>query len=295
MKKCPFCGQEFPDDVIMCPTDRVALDRPTEERKKVTGSWQGVYGYGATAGAAGMRCVPFTLGLKQDWTGHFTGSVTDDGPDGIPGTGSIDGYFEFPTIEFTKQMPVAYIVGQDGMLRTLREHILAKGRACERELAASPIHYRGTFLDANRVQGTWTSRPRRIPLPDGPSISIARSSGYWCAQIVPAETQANVVRGPSQPLFDKSLLSQRELDDVEGLAMRSIGKFSVPDAEKFIESFEREGIRFDIDRDDTPIQTMPPILRAFGGYSGMAKLIELFIHPEDLPRAEAIINRDAKT
>lgn len=277
----------------MCPTDQEPLVQSIAERKNITGVWHGAFGYGKQA--VGMKPVPFTLKLKQDWTGHFTGSVAEHGPDATPGAGTIDGYFGFPTIEFTKQMPVSYITGRDGVRRTLREHLVAMGRACAHERPGAPIRYRGNFLDADRVQGTWTINPRTIQVPDGPPILTGRRVGYWVAQFVPDGTEVEAAAGPAESLFDKSLLPQDDLDEVESIAYRSAGKFDVPDAERIIERFEQEKIRFDVDRDDGPIQTMPPILRAFGGYSGMAKIVELYVHPDDLPRAQAIITSDAKT
>src|SRR5579862_5281042 len=28
MKKCSYCGQEYPDDVVVCPVDQTSLDSP---------------------------------------------------------------------------------------------------------------------------------------------------------------------------------------------------------------------------------------------------------------------------
>lgn len=30
MKKCSYCGAEYPDDAVMCPIDRTRFDRPVE-------------------------------------------------------------------------------------------------------------------------------------------------------------------------------------------------------------------------------------------------------------------------
>ncbi len=96
-------------------------------RKKVTGVWRGVYGYGSCGNLPGLAAVAFTLKLKQGWTAHFTGSVNEDAPHGIPGNGTVDGYFNHPTIEFTKQMPVGYVLQEDGSRQTLREHLAEQG------------------------------------------------------------------------------------------------------------------------------------------------------------------------
>lgn len=90
MKKCPYCGKEYPDEATVCLLDGEAL---SGERKKVTGVWRAVYGYGLREKLPGHVPAAFTLKLKQGWTSHFTGSVTEDAPPGTPGTGTIDGYF----------------------------------------------------------------------------------------------------------------------------------------------------------------------------------------------------------
>jgi hypothetical protein len=299
MKKCSFCGKEYPDDAALCAVDGAVdgevLCDSVVERKVVTGVWRGVYDYGERKKLAGMRPVAFTLKLKHGWMEHFTGSVHEDPPQGAPGIGAVDGYFNPPTIEFTKQMPVGYITGPDGTRMTLREYILAKGHKCEHDLPSAPISYQGTFLDTNRVQGTWIINPRRIPLPGGLSFSMARASGFWCIEFVTVDTKIDPTGGPTEPLFDKSLLSPRELDDVEGATLRSLGKFNVADTEKILKRFEQEDIRFEINRDDTAIRQMSPIVASvMGGYSGMAKMMEIFVHPEDVAHAEAIIHRDDK-
>lgn len=64
-----------------------------------------------------------------------------------------------------------------------------------------------------------------------------------------------------------------------------LGKFSVMDAKHLLEKLEQEHLRFQIDRDDTPMREMMPFTQVNGGYSGTAPLIEIFIHPEDESRA----------
>jgi hypothetical protein len=123
MKKCSYCGKEYPDDTAVCPLDGESLSLPAE-RKKVTGVWRGVYGYGPQDSQPGFVPAAFTLKLKQGWTSHFTGSVTEDAPPGNPGTGTLDGYFSHPKIEFTKQMPVGQVIKEDGTRITVREHLI---------------------------------------------------------------------------------------------------------------------------------------------------------------------------
>jgi hypothetical protein len=294
MKKCSYCGKEYPDDATVCVIDGASLPGSVVDRKKVTGVWRGVYGYGEREKLAGIRPVAFTLKLKQGWMEHFSGSVTEDAPQGTPGTGTVDGYFNSPTIEFTKQMPVGYITGPDGIRMTLREHILAEGHKCERDLPSSPILYQGIFLDTNRVQGTWIINPWRIPLQGGLSFSTVQTSGFWCAEFVTADAKVDPTGGPTEPLFDKTLLSPRELEDVEGVAFRRLGKFNVADAEKFLERFGQEDIRFELKRDDDAMRQMMPITEVTGGYAGTAQMIEIFVHPNDEEKAVEIVGEDNK-
>jgi len=109
------------------------------ELKKVSGRWRGTYEYDPSDKIPKMVAVRFTLILKQGWFGHFTGSVTEDAPEGTPGTGTIDGYFLFPRIEFKKQMPIAYVIEPDGRRVTLRESLIAKGYALEQDIPAPEI------------------------------------------------------------------------------------------------------------------------------------------------------------
>ena len=212
MKTCPYCGKQYPDDAVVCAIDGEALSRSAVDRKSIAGVWRGVYGYVAPGPLAKMKPVPFTLKLEQGWLGHFTGKVTEDAPEGIPGTGVIDGHFKSPTVEFTKQMPVGYVVRTDGSKITLREHILTQGGKCERELPSASIEYEGTFLDANRVQGTWVIKPQQIPISGGQSITIAETSGIWCAEFITADIKASPNGGPTEPYFDKSLLPEPEIE-----------------------------------------------------------------------------------
>lgn len=279
---------------MVCAIDGESLSGSVMDRKKVTGVWRGIYSYGEREKRAGLMPVAFTLKLKQGWLDHFTGSVTEDTPYGTPGTGSIDGYFSSPKFEFTKQMPVGYLIKGDGTRMTLREYILADGHSCEHDLPSEPIFYQGTFLDANRVQGTWIINARRVPLPDGSSFSTAQMSGFWCAEFITSDAKINPTGGPAGSLFDKSLLSPRELEDVEGVAFLSLGKFNIADAEKFLERFGQEDIRFELKRDDAAMRQMMPITEVTGGYGGTAQIIELFVHPEDEEKAAEIVGEDNK-
>jgi hypothetical protein len=290
MKRCSYCGKEYPDDVTVCAVDGESLGGWKGERKSVAGVWRGIYGCGERKATPETGSVAFTLKLKQGWMGHFNGSVTEDTPQGIAGTGAVDGYFGSAKIEFTKQMPVGYITGSDGTRKTLREYVVAEGHRCDHDLPSPPIFYQGIFLDMNRVQGIWTIEPRPIPLPGGLSYSPSRTSGFWCAEFVTDDMNADPTGGPRAPLFDKGRLSPQELEDVEGPVLRSMGKFRVADAENFMKRLDQENIRFEIDRDDTAMRQLTPGMTYFGN----AKMIEIFVRAEDMVQAVAIIHSDDK-
>jgi hypothetical protein len=294
MKKCSYCGKEYPDEAMVCAIDGEPLPGSVIDRKKVTGVWRGVYGYGEPEKRLGLMPVAFTLKLKQGWLDHFSGSVTEDPPHGMPGTGEIDGYFSSLKLEFNKVMPVDYVATPDGSRLTLREFIIAEGHACERELPAAPIFYQGTFLDANRVQGTWIIQARTIRLSDGTPFPTGRASGFWCAEFISSDLKVNPAGGPTEPLFDKTLLSPRELEDVEGAAFLSLGRYNVADSEKFLDQFVQENIRFELKRDDAAMRQMMPIAEVTGGYAGTAQMIEIFIHPDDEEAAKRIVNEHNK-
>jgi len=292
MKTCPYCGKQYPDEVIACAIDGESLSPSHEVRKKIHGVWRGVYGYAGNGNLAKLNPVRFTLKLEQGWLEHFTGTVTEDAPDGMPGTGIIDGYYQSPTIEFTKQMPVGYITDADGGRMTFRDYVISQGHQCDHELPSSPIFYQGSFLDANRVQGLWEIKPHKIPLKGGLSVTGMESTGLWCAEFITTDLKSNPTSGPGEPFFDISLLPQPESppekEQQNDPALRSLGKFSVADAEDILKRFEKAGIKFEINRDDTALSQMPPVTAATGGYSGMAPMIEIFVSPED--EAKAIEN-----
>jgi hypothetical protein len=291
MKTCPHCGTEYPDDVAICTADGEALTPSMARREKMTGVWRGVYGYGEGKKRAGRASVAFTLRLKQGWLEHFTGSVVEDLPQGMPGTGSIDGYFNSPTIEFTKQMPVGYIRGTNGAFVSLREYILSKGHPCELDIPGPPITYQGTFLDRTRVQGIWIINPRTILLSGGHSLRTGRACGFWCAEFVASDVKADPTGGPADQLFDRKLLLPRLVDEVEGPALVSVGRFSVVDGEKILKRLEAENLRFEVSHDDAPIRRMDPVTSAMGGYSGMALTLEIFVLPDDVARVNEIIQQ----
>ena len=289
MKRCSYCGREYPDDATVCAVDETPLTPPIESRKKLNGIWRGAYGY-PDKKMPGKKNVSFTLTLKQGWLGHFTGTVTEDAPIGMPGVGRIDGFFEWPTIEFTKQMPVGYFVRPDGSSITLREYFIENGHACPNELSSPPVSCQGTFLDANRVQGVWVIEPTRISLPDGWGTNIPQTTGLWCAEFITADSKAKPTDAPKEPFFDKSLLPEPEVLAEANSVFHSLGKFPVADAETLLKRFGERNIRFEIGQDDSRIRQMDAFTASMGGYSGMAPIIEIFVHPDDESKARAIIN-----
>jgi hypothetical protein len=292
MKKCTYCGKEYPDEVSVCAIDGRALSDGKANRKKVSGVWRGVYGYGPSNYKEWMKPVGFTLNLKQGWLDHFTGSVTEEAPEGTPGIGAVDGYYKSSHIEFTKQMPVGYVVGSDGKRQTLREYIIAEGFPCKFDLPSFPILYLGTMLDANRVQGTWVISPQRFQVAGGRYLPSSPITGYWCAKFISADSETNPTGGPTNMLFDKSLLSPNEVEDVEGTALKSLGKFNIADAERCLDRFGQEDIRFKLKRDDDAMRQMMPITEVTGGYSGTAQLVEIFVHPDDEDRVVEILKEN---
>ena len=278
MKTCSYCGKQYPDDATVCPVDGETLPGLFEDRKKVTGVWRGVYSYGPRDTIPGFGSVAFTLKLKQGWLAHFDGSVTEDAPQGNPHAGTADGYFNSPSIEFTKQMPVGYAIGADGNRRTLRENLLAGGHPCEHELPSPSIFYQGTLLDANRMQGIWTISAQRIPLAGGKVLPIPPAAGFWCAEFITTDATTNLTGGPTASLFDKTLLSPRELEEVEGVHYVSLGKFNAADLLVLMERFAQTNIRFKTGREDEATHETP--------------LEEIVVHPDDLAEAEAILPQD---
>jgi len=147
--------------------------------KKVTGTWQGTYSYEPVEQIPKLDSVPFTLTIKQGWFGRFTGTVTDGGPRGMPGTGIIKGYFSFPRIKFTKRMPVCYVATPDGRAIAMREYLAEQGHTCERDVPHMPISYEGEFVNASRAQGAWTIRADPVHLGDGRVVQITEARGSW--------------------------------------------------------------------------------------------------------------------
>ena len=97
----------------------------------------------------------------------------------MPGTGTITGRLSYPHIEFTKQMPVSCVASPDGRKLILREYLVERGYACERDVPHAPIFYSGEFMDDSRAAGTWIIRKGLIPLPDGRGCPVGELTGRW--------------------------------------------------------------------------------------------------------------------
>lgn len=145
--------------------------------KKVTGTWKGTYGYDLLEQTAKLEPVTFTLAVKQGWFGRFSGTVTEDGPHGMPGIGVVAGYFYFPRIEFTKRMPVCCVGMPDGRIVTLQEFLKSQGQPCDRDVSHMPIFYEGQFSSASRAEGTWVIRAGLVSLGDGRSLQMPEARG----------------------------------------------------------------------------------------------------------------------
>lgn len=191
-------------------------------------------------------------------------------------------------------MPVGYVSQPDGGRITLREYILAQGQKCENDLPSPPIFYLGNFIDVNRVQGTWLIRPRQISLPGDGAFSIRQRCGFWCAEFATLDVRLNPTGGPLNAFFDKTLFSPAELEQVDGVIFRSLGQFTVGDAERLLERFTQEDVRVQLNQDDSAIRQMMPIDEVTGGLAGTGKQVEIFVHPDDAEKAAEIIGQDSQ-
>ena len=156
-----------------------ALPLRLKTTENITGMWRGSYSYDVSERMPSRPSVPFMLTLDQGWLSRFRGTVVDNATPGMPGTGTITGTLSYPHIEFTKQMPVSYVASPSGRKITLREYLIERGYACERDVPHAPILYSGEFSDADHAAGTWIVRKGLIPLPDGRGCPVAELTGSW--------------------------------------------------------------------------------------------------------------------
>ncbi len=71
MKKCTYCGKEYPDEATVCTADGGDLSSPVANRQNLTGVWRGAYAYAKRTKLTGVAPVGFTLKLKQGWFRRF--------------------------------------------------------------------------------------------------------------------------------------------------------------------------------------------------------------------------------
>ena len=150
-----------------------------DAQKKITGTWRGLYDYGPSDKMPKREPVSFTLAVKQGWFGRFSGTVTDDARNGIPGTGVIEGYLSYPRIEFYKKMPVSYVATQDGRNVSLRDFLIEQGHLCNHDIPHRPIFYQGEFSDLSHAQGAWIIEAGPLSLGDGRVVNFAEAKGTW--------------------------------------------------------------------------------------------------------------------
>jgi hypothetical protein len=143
----------------------------------MTGTWRGEYEFDRCNLISGP--VPFSMVLKQRWFGLFIGTVTDDSNLGMPGIGKIRGRFTFPSVRFTKQMPICYVMSKDKRRVTLRDSLAEQGYAHEPDHPHPVIWYTGTVSEACIATGVWEIKPTAIRLQNGRVSRLQPLTGTW--------------------------------------------------------------------------------------------------------------------
>jgi hypothetical protein len=159
------------------------LVRVSDTLQKVTGVWRGTFSYDPTEGVTNVVPVSFTLTLQQGWFGRFAGTVTEEGPGAMPGTGKIKGHYSFPRIDFRKSMPVCYLMTPDGGSVTFREWVTSQGYKCTRDIAHALIRYSGKFVNTSRAEGTWIGAAHQLAC-DEAAFDFPQITGSWHAEKV---------------------------------------------------------------------------------------------------------------
>ena len=131
------------------------LNPMTEEGAiNLQGIWEGTYQYSIPDEYKDERMIDvnFTLTIDSINGKSFTGTVNDDlSTGGTPGTGIIKGTFDNDTIYFTKNMPIASFVNEDGTRHTdpRKKH--------------STLVYEGKFSRSKHViTGLWKFKTRAL-------------------------------------------------------------------------------------------------------------------------------------
>ena len=86
-----------------------------------------------------------------------------------------------------------------------------------------------------------------------------------------------------------TLLSQQEIEEVDGVVYLGLGQFNVADTEKCLDRFFQEDIRFKLNQNDDAMEQTMPIVELTGGNAGTARLVEILVHPDDEKRASEIV------
>lgn len=151
--------------------------------ESISGVWRGSYFYDiAEQRPSDGGGVDFELRLTQTFWQRlfrcFTGTVIDDPSHGLPGTGTIRGEYRFPSIRFTKEMPIAYIT-HEGDSIPLRESLLKHGYDIDCDFPHPPVLYEGTFHSDHEASGTWVIEADEFSIAPGITIGIPRNTGTW--------------------------------------------------------------------------------------------------------------------
>lgn len=70
----------------------------------------------------------------------------------------------------------------------------------------------------------------------------------------------------------------------------SLGKFDCIESEHILKRFEKAGVRFRINEDDSPLQNMSPVRASFGGEFGTEQFIEIFTRRDDQEKVKAVMS-----
>jgi hypothetical protein len=167
--------------------------------RELSGTWRGQYAYSQPAplepgddhsrrvDMSKMGPVSFEMTMREGWMGRLEGTVTDSGPDAVPGLCALSGWKIGSIARFTKTYPgphtlfagkVRYV-----LIDRLREELGEE--FCKR--LSIPLHrvrYKGSLLpDGSSIHGTWSIRDLLVRIPG--SIKYARfaygTTGTWSA------------------------------------------------------------------------------------------------------------------
>jgi hypothetical protein len=132
---------------------------------QMQGTWVGEYEMPKSSEGPAYS-VPFTMDLKDGFFGAFSGTVRDDPGIGMPEPGTIHGKIRGLQVEFTKQMPIAYVALSKGAIK-LSVYLMEQGITVdERAIKHSPIYYLGRYItDQDTVAGKWRISAHMLRIP----------------------------------------------------------------------------------------------------------------------------------